>query len=81
MATSIKTPVGQLKYVFIKGEGRNQAMPGEAERMQYVASIVFPKNIVCKYDMEKNICTLDFVLPKGSYATVLVEFLANRNFS
>ena len=44
-------------------------------------AIVFPKNIVCKYDMEKNICTLDFVLPKGSYATVLVEFLANRNFS
>ena len=44
-------------------------------------AIVFPKNIICKYDMEKKICTLDFVLPKGSYATVLVEFLANRNFS
>ena len=44
-------------------------------------AIVFPKNIICKYDMKKNICTLDFVLPKGSYATVLVEFLANRNFS
>ncbi len=44
-------------------------------------AIVFPKNIVCKYDMENKICSLDFVLPKGSYATVLVEFLANRNFS
>lgn len=44
-------------------------------------AIVFPKNINCKYDASKKICSLDFVLPKGSYATVLVEYLANRNFS
>ncbi len=44
-------------------------------------AIVFPKNITCKYNMEEKICSLDFVLPKGSYATVLIEFLANRNFS
>lgn len=44
-------------------------------------AIVYPKNITCKYDASKNICTLDFILPKGSYATVLVEYLANRNFS
>ncbi|QKF72411.1 tRNA pseudouridine 13 synthase [Aliarcobacter faecis] len=44
-------------------------------------AVVFPKNIVCKYDMENKKCSLDFVLPKGSYATVLIEFLANRNFS
>ena len=25
-------------------------------------------------------CSLDFILPKGSYATVLIELLANRNF-
>ena len=30
--------------------------------------------------MQLKICNLDFILPKGSYATVLVEYLANRNF-
>ncbi len=44
-------------------------------------AIVFPKDITCKYDATNKKCSLDFVLPKGSYATVLVEFLANRNFS
>lgn len=44
-------------------------------------AIVFPRNISCKYDKSKKMCSLDFVLPKGSYATVFVEFLANRNFS
>lgn len=44
-------------------------------------AIVFPKNINCKYDAANKICNLDFILPKGSYATVLVEYLANRNFS
>ncbi|MFY4820286.1 tRNA pseudouridine(13) synthase TruD, partial [Aliarcobacter butzleri] len=44
-------------------------------------AIVFPKNISCKYDASKKVCSLDFVLQKGSYATVFVEFLANRNFS
>ncbi|MFY9069413.1 tRNA pseudouridine(13) synthase TruD [Aliarcobacter butzleri] len=43
-------------------------------------AIVFPKNISCKYDASKKVCSLDFVLQKGSYATVFVEFLANRNF-
>ena len=44
-------------------------------------AIIFPRDISCKYDASKKVCALDFVLPKGSYATVLVEFLANRNFS
>jgi tRNA pseudouridine13 synthase len=44
-------------------------------------AVVFPKDILCKYDATKKICSLDFVLPKGSYATVFVEFLANRNFN
>ncbi|MDZ7817356.1 MAG: tRNA pseudouridine(13) synthase TruD [Aliarcobacter sp.] len=44
-------------------------------------AIVFPRNITCKYDSLKKVCILDFVFPKGSYATVLVEYLANRNFS
>lgn len=44
-------------------------------------AMVFPRDITCKYDANKKICSLDFVLPKGSYATVLVEYLANKNFS
>ena len=40
----IKTKVGELKYVFVKDEGRNQALPGEPERMMYIASVVFPEN-------------------------------------
>lgn len=44
-------------------------------------AMVFPRDISCKYDASKKVCSLDFILPKGSYATVLVEYLANRNFS
>ncbi|MDY3199445.1 MAG: tRNA pseudouridine(13) synthase TruD [Arcobacter sp.] len=44
-------------------------------------AMVFPKDITCKYDASKKVCSLNFILPKGSYATVFVEFLANRNFS
>ncbi len=39
-----KTKIVELKYVFIDGEGRNQAMPGEPEKMQYVASAVMKEN-------------------------------------
>jgi len=42
--TRVKTKVCTLKYVYIKGEGKNQAMPGKPERMQYVASAVMPKD-------------------------------------
>jgi hypothetical protein len=44
MATKIKTPLGELKYVFITGAGRNQAMPGNEERMQFVASLELTKD-------------------------------------
>lgn len=44
MATKVKTKVGNLKYVFITGEGRNNAMPGEEPRMQFVASLSVPKD-------------------------------------
>lgn len=42
--TKVKTQVGSLKYVFITGEGRNNAMPGEEPRMQFVASLVVPED-------------------------------------
>jgi len=42
--TKVKTKVAPLKYVFIKGEGRNNAMQGEEPRMQFVASAVVKKD-------------------------------------
>ena len=42
--SKIKTKVCGLKYVYITGEGRNGAMPGEPEHMQFVASAVMPKD-------------------------------------
>jgi len=44
MSSKVKTKVCNLKYVFITGEGKNQAMPGEPERMQFVASAVMEKD-------------------------------------
>ncbi|MDX4057534.1 tRNA pseudouridine(13) synthase TruD [Aliarcobacter skirrowii] len=43
-------------------------------------AIVFPEILSIKYNKEKREALLDFILPKGSYATVLIEALANRNF-
>ena len=43
-------------------------------------AVVFPEILSSKYDKLNKSCSLDFILPKGSYATVLIELLANRNF-
>ena len=40
----IKTPKGDLMYVYITGDGKNTAMPGEPERNQFVASVKLNKN-------------------------------------
>jgi len=42
-------------------------------------AIVFPKDIKLKYNKEKNCVSLSFTLPKGSYATVFIENIANKN--
>lgn len=42
-------------------------------------AIVFPKDISVKYNAQTKKCKLKFSLPKGSYATVLIENIANRN--
>ena len=55
MAKQVKTQVGNLKYVFIKGEGRNQALKGEEPRMQYVASIVTKKDSPLHKDILEQI--------------------------
>ena len=42
-------------------------------------AIVYPTNINVNYDKNTKKCKLKFTLPKGSYATVLIENIANRN--
>ena len=42
-------------------------------------AIIFPKDIVCGYNKDFAKFTLEFTLPKGSYATVFLENVANRN--
>lgn len=44
------------------------------------AAFVVPKNVSNKYNSEKKTLELNFDLPSGSYATVLIENLVNRNF-
>lgn len=44
VSKDVKTAKGTLYYVTITGEGRNGAMPGQPENMQYMASIVFKKD-------------------------------------
>ena len=42
-------------------------------------AIVFPKDIFVNYNKEEKKCKVKFTLPKASYATVLIENIANRN--
>jgi len=42
-------------------------------------ALVYPSDINVKYDKDTQKCKLRFTLPKGSYATVLIENIANRN--
>ncbi len=44
-------------------------------------AIVYPKAIRHTYNKEQKCFELSFTLPKGSYATVLLENLANRDLS
>ena len=45
------------------------------------AAWIYPKNMNNTYDSEENKLTVSFELPKGSYATVLIENLLNKNLS
>lgn len=42
-------------------------------------ALVYPKDILVKYNKKDKKCKLRFTLPKGSYATVLIENIANKN--
>lgn len=50
-STKVKTKVSEFKFVFIDGGGRDQSMPGEEPRMQFLASIVCPKDGPVHKDM------------------------------
>ena len=42
--TAIKTPLGELRWVYIAGDGKDQSMKNDGSKMQKIASIVFKKN-------------------------------------
>ncbi|WP_072679734.1 tRNA pseudouridine(13) synthase TruD [Arcobacter sp. LA11] len=42
-------------------------------------AIVYPKDISVNYNKQTSKCKVKFSLPKGSYATVLIENIMNRN--
>ena len=41
---------------------------------------IIPTNIQNKFNKDKNWMSLEFTLPKSSYATVFIENIANKNF-
>lgn len=44
-------------------------------------ALVFPKDIKIKYKKDFGVMNISFSLPKGSYATVFLENIANKNFT
>lgn len=42
-------------------------------------ALIYPKDILVKYNKADNKCKVKFTLSKGSYATVLIENIANKN--
>jgi len=43
-------------------------------------ALIFPKEIKCKFDKKYSVLNITFELPKGSYATVFLEAIGNKNF-
>lgn len=44
-------------------------------------ALVYPQEIVCNYNKGFGLFNISFSLPKGSYATVFLESIANKNFT
>jgi len=44
-------------------------------------ALIYPESIECKFDKKFSVLNISFTLPKGSYATVFLEAIGNRNFS
>jgi tRNA pseudouridine13 synthase len=44
-------------------------------------ALIYPKDIECKYVKKQTMLNISFTLPKGSYATVFLESIANKNYT
>ncbi|MCF6339683.1 MAG: tRNA pseudouridine(13) synthase TruD [Sulfurimonas sp.] len=44
-------------------------------------ALIYPKDIECNYVKKETKLNISFTLPKGSYATVFLESIANKNYT
>jgi len=44
-------------------------------------ALIYPKDIECKYVKKQTMLNISFTLPKGSYATVFLESIADKNYT
>ena len=44
-------------------------------------ALIYPKDIECKYIRKETKLNISFTLPKGSYATVFLESIADKNYT
>jgi tRNA pseudouridine13 synthase len=44
-------------------------------------ALIYPKDIECTYIKKQTMLNISFTLPKGSYATVFLESIADKNYS
>ena len=44
-------------------------------------ALIYPQDIDCKYISKQTVLKISFTLPKGSYATVFLESIANKNYT
>jgi tRNA pseudouridine13 synthase len=44
-------------------------------------ALIYPEDIECKYVKKQTMLNISFTLPKGSYATVFLESIADKNYS
>ncbi len=51
------------------------------EKGQRREAIIYPHAVVMKYNKNFGLMNISFELPKGSYATVFLESIANKNFT
>ena len=82
------TPTGLLcgRDVFrARGEALEIESKYDDEFLQEKGSrreaLIYPKDIECKYIRKQTMLNISFTLPKGSYATVFLESIADKNYS
>jgi len=82
------TPTGLLcgRDVFrARDEARETEVKYDDEFLQEKGyrreALIYPADIDCQYIRKETMLRISFSLPKGSYATVFLESIANRNYS